>query len=147
MSIAWLSLGANIGDPNAQLADAVDRIISSPQIALIAVSTVISTKPWGKTDQPDFANLAMSVVTSLKPLELLDVLQAIELAMGRTRIEVWGPRLIDIDIIAYDRRIEASPRLTLPHPFAHERDFVLDPLREIAPDTADWIISTAADKA
>ena len=79
MSIAWLSLGANIGDPNAQLADAVDRIISSPQIALIAVSTVIITKPWGKTDQPDFANLAMSVVTSLKPLELLDVLQAIEL--------------------------------------------------------------------
>ena len=146
MSTAWLSLGANIGDPRAQLADAVDRIISTPQIALIAVSTVISTKPWGKTDQPDFANLAMSVVTSLNPLELLDVLQAIELAMGRTRIEVWGPRLIDIDIIAYDRRIELSPRLTLPHPYAHERDFVLAPLREIDPDTADWIIATAAAK-
>ncbi|MET3897296.1 2-amino-4-hydroxy-6-hydroxymethyldihydropteridine diphosphokinase [Devosia sp. UYZn731] len=147
MSKAWLSLGANIGDPPAQLADAVDRIISQPQIALIAASTVITTKPWGKTDQPDFANMAMSIVTSLKPLELLDVLQGIELAMGRERIEVWGPRLIDIDIIAYDRRIELSPRLTLPHPYAHERDFVLDPLREIDQDTADWVIATAASKA
>ena len=147
MSKAWLSLGANIGDPPAQLADAVDRIISQPQIALIAASSVITTKPWGKTDQPDFANMAMSVVTSLKPLELLDVLQGIELAMGRERIEVWGPRLIDIDIIAYDRRVESSPRLTLPHPYAHERDFVLDPLREIDPDTADWVIATAASKA
>ena len=147
MSKAWLSLGANIGNPPAQLADAVDRIISQPQIALIAASSVITTKPWGKTDQPDFANMAMSIVTSLKPLELLDVLQGIELAMGRERIEVWGPRLIDIDIIAYDRRIELSPRLTLPHPYAHERDFVLDPLREIDPDTADWVIATAARKA
>ena len=147
MSKAWLSLGANIGNPPAQLADAVDRIISQPQIALIAASSVITTKPWGKTDQPDFANMAMSIVTSLKPLELLDVLQGIELAMGRERIEVWGPRLIDIDIIAYDRRIELSPRLTLPHPFAHDRDFVLAPLREIAPETADWVIATAASKA
>ena len=147
MSKAWLSLGANIGDPPAQLADAVDRIISQPQIALIAASSVVTTKPWGKTDQPDFANMAMSIVTSLKPLELLDVLQGIELAMGRERIEVWGPRLIDIDIIAYDRRIESSPRLTLPHPYAHERDFVLDPLREIDPDTADWVIAKAAGKA
>lgn len=147
MSKAWLSLGANIGDPPAQLADAVDRIISQPQIALIAASTVITTKPWGKTDQPDFANMAISIVTSLKPLELLDFLQGIELAMGRERIEVWGPRLIDIDIIAYDRRIELSPRLTLPHPYAHERDFVLDPLREIDAETADWVIATAASKA
>ena len=146
MSKAWLSLGANIGDPPAQLAEAVTRIISSPQIALIATSGVITTKPWGKTDQPDFANLAMSIVTSLKPLELLDVLQAIELAMGRTRVEVWGPRLIDIDIIAYDRQALISPRLTLPHPHAHERAFVLDPLREIAPDTADWIIAQAAGR-
>ena len=147
MSKAWLSLGANIGDPPAQLADAVDRIISQPQIALIAASSVITTKPWGKTDQPDFANMAMSVVTSLKPLELLDVLQSIELAMGRERIEVWGPRLIDIDITAYDRRIELSPRLTLPHPYAHERDFVLDPLREIDPDSAAWVVTTAATKS
>lgn len=147
MSKAWLSLGANIGDPPAQLADAVDRIISQPQIALIAASSVITTKPWGKTDQPDFANMAMSIVTSLKPLELLEILQGIELAMGRERIEVWGPRLIDIDIIAYDRRIDLSPRLTLPHPYAHERDFVLDPLREIDPDTADWVIAMAARKA
>ncbi len=147
MSTAWLSLGANIGDPPAQLAEAVDRIIAQPQIALIATSPVITTKPWGKTDQPDFANMAMSIVTSLKPLELLDVLQSIEQIMGRQRLETWGPRVIDIDIIAYDRRVELSPRLTLPHPYAHERGFVLDPLRQIDAATADWIIAVAASKA
>lgn len=146
MSKAWLSLGANIGDPHAQLAEAVERIISLPQIALIAVSNPIVTKPWGKIDQPDFVNLAMAIITSHQPLELLDALQEIERTMGRVREEVWGPRLIDIDIIAYDRRVLASSRLTLPHPFAHERAFVLDPLAEIAPDIAGWITKQAATR-
>jgi len=73
---------------------------------------------------------------------LLDVLLGIEATMGRVRDIVWGPRLIDIDIIAYDRLALSAPRLKLPHPHAHERDFVLDPLREIAPDIADWLVSS-----
>ena len=145
MSTAWLSLGANIGDPPAQLAEALRRI-ESPDIHITAQSAVIITKAWGKTDQPDFANMAITVSTDLPPLALLDVLQSIELQMGRRRIEVWGPRLIDIDIVAYDRLTLTAPRLTLPHPHAHERDFVLDPLREIAPDTANWLIEQAASK-
>jgi 2-amino-4-hydroxy-6-hydroxymethyldihydropteridine diphosphokinase len=143
-STAWLSLGANLGDPAAQLADAVRRIAAHPQITLIAQSSVHVTKPWGKTDQPDFANMAIGIETTLKPMELLDVLLDIELAMGRVREEVWGPRLIDIDMIAYEQFEIKSSRLTLPHPYAHERDFVLNPLGEIAPDVIEWVTSTAA---
>ena len=144
ISKAWLVLGANLGTPAAQLAEAVRRIDAHPAISVVKQSSLLITKPWGKTDQPDFANQAVEVETSLKPLELLDVLLGIELAMGRVREEVWGPRVIDIDIIAYDRIEIRSPRLTLPHPYAHERDFVLDPLRQIAEDVVDWILGCAA---
>ena len=143
-SRAWLSLGANLGDPRAQLAEAVRRIGAHPEIEVIAQSSVLVTKPWGKLNQPDFANLAIGIETTLKPLELLDILLSIELEMGRVREEVWGPRLIDIDIIAYDQFEIRSPRLTLPHPYAHERDFVLTPLSEIAPDVSAWVKSIAA---
>ena len=143
-SKAWLVLGANLGNPVAQLAEAVRRIDAHPSISVTSQSTVLATKPWGKTDQPDFANQAVEVATSLKPIELLDVILGIELEMGRVREEVWGPRLIDIDMIAYDRFEIRSPRLTLPHPYAHERDFVLTPLGEIAPDMVAWIKATAA---
>lgn len=143
-SEAWLSLGANLGDPPAQLAEAVRRIDAHPSIAVTSKSKVLSTKPWGKTDQPDFANQAIGVTTSLKPIALLETLLDIELAMGRIREEVWGPRVIDIDMIAYDRFEIRSPRLTLPHPYAHERDFVLVPLAEIAPEVVAWIKQTAA---
>ena len=137
---AWLSLGANIGDPPAQLAEAITRMAAHPAVSVVRQSSVLTTKPWGKTDQPDFANQAVAVETSLEPLELLDVILGIELDMGRVRQEVWGPRLIDIDIIAYERVEMDTTKLILPHRFAHERDFVLDPLREISPDTADWIV-------
>ncbi|MGB3337416.1 MAG: 2-amino-4-hydroxy-6-hydroxymethyldihydropteridine diphosphokinase [Devosia sp.] len=138
-SKAWLVLGANLGDPAAQLAEAIRRIDDHPRVSVIRQSSVLVTKPWGKTDQPDFLNQAVGVETTLEPIALLDVVLDIELAMGRVREEVWGPRLIDIDMIAYDRLEMTSPRLTLPHPYAHERDFVLTPLGEIAPDVAGWI--------
>lgn len=141
MSKAWLSLGANIGDPPAQLAEAVRRIAAHQDITVASQSAVLTTKPWGKTNQPDFANMAIAIETSLQPLELLDIVLGIERDMGRVRDEVWGPRLIDIDIIAYDRLEVKSPRLTLPHPHAHERSFVLDPLRQIDESVATWIMS------
>ncbi|HLV84663.1 MAG TPA: 2-amino-4-hydroxy-6-hydroxymethyldihydropteridine diphosphokinase [Devosia sp.] len=141
MARAWLSLGANIGDPRGQLAEAVRRIAAHPHISVSAQSSVLTTAPWGKTDQPDFANMAIAVETSLEPIDLLDVLLAIELAMGRVREEVWGPRLIDIDIIAYERQQLQTARLTLPHPHAHEREFVTVPLAEIAPELTAWIIA------
>ena len=144
MSKAWLSLGANIGEPRVQLAEAVRRIGALPTVRVMMQSSVLSTKAWGKTDQPDFANMAIEIETGLEPIELLDAVLAIELEMGRVRKEVWGPRLIDIDIIAYDDVQMQTDRLTLPHPYAHERDFVLVPLGEIAPLTAEWIKRAAA---
>jgi 2-amino-4-hydroxy-6-hydroxymethyldihydropteridine diphosphokinase len=143
MAKAWLSLGANIGYPKAQLTEAVQRLDQHPQIIVVNRSSVIVTEPWGKTDQPDFANMAVTVETSLKPEALLEACLGIERAMGRERIEVWGPRLIDIDIIAYERLVQETERLTLPHKFAHERAFVLDPLREIDPETAEWVVKRA----
>ncbi|MEQ8601559.1 MAG: 2-amino-4-hydroxy-6-hydroxymethyldihydropteridine diphosphokinase [Devosia sp.] len=140
MPTAWLSLGANIGDPAAQLANAIVRLNAHQAISVVAQSTVIRTKAWGKTDQPDFANMAATVETDLLPVDLLHACLDIEREMGRVRHEVWGPRLIDIDIIAYERVEMDSTKLILPHRFAHERDFVLDPLREISPETADWIV-------
>ena len=79
---AWLSLGANIGDPPAQLAEAIRRMAAHPAVSVVRQSSVLTTKPWGKTDQPDFANQAVAVETSLEPLELLDVILGIELDMG-----------------------------------------------------------------
>ena len=139
MAKAWLSLGANIGDPAAQLDEAIRRMNADAAISVTKQSQKIITKAWGKTDQPDFANMAVEVETSLQPINLLDVLLGIELSMGRVRDVVWGPRLIDIDIIAYERLVLKTPRLTLPHPYAHERSFVLDPLSHIAQDVADWL--------
>ncbi|WDR05940.1 2-amino-4-hydroxy-6-hydroxymethyldihydropteridine diphosphokinase [Devosia rhodophyticola] len=140
---AWLSLGANIGDPVAQLTEAIERLDAHAKIAVTARSGVIITKAWGKTDQPDFANMAIAIETDITPLDLLTFCLTTELAMGRVREEVWGPRRIDIDIIAYDRLTLKSSNLNLPHPHAHMRDFVLDPLREIAPDVVDWVIEMA----
>ncbi len=139
MAKAWLSLGANIGDPVAQLAKAIRLLDAHSQIRVVKQSAVISTKPWGKTDQPDFANMAAEVETDLEAIDLLHVALDTERDMGRVRHEVWGPRVIDIDIIAYERIEMQTGRLTLPHPHAHARDFVLVPLREIAPETAEWI--------
>ncbi|MDF2800040.1 MAG: folK [Devosia sp.] len=138
---AWLSLGANLGDAPANLAEAVRRIGEADGVTVVAQSGMITTKPWGKTDQPDFLNLALEINTALEPLPLLDALQSIEAIMGRERLEHWGPRLIDIDIVAYERLEMDTARLTLPHRYANERDFVLDPLREIAPEVAEWLTS------
>ncbi|SFV32858.1 2-amino-4-hydroxy-6-hydroxymethyldihydropteridinediphosphokinase [Devosia crocina] len=143
MARAWLSLGANIGDPPAQLADAILRLDTQPAISVTRQSRVILTKAWGKTDQPDFANMAAEIETSLGPIDLLHVALDTEREMGRVRHEVWGPRVIDIDIIAFERIEMQTGRLTLPHPHAHERDFVLVPLREIAPEVAEWIVGGA----
>ena len=140
MSRAWLGLGANIGDPPAQVREAVQRLDAHPDIAVTAQSSMLTTKPWGKTDQPDFSNMVVEVETSLAPHELLDACLGVEREMGRVRDVRWGPRLIDIDIVAYERLELDSEWLHLPHRYAHERPFVLDPLREIAPDVADWIL-------
>ena len=141
MAVAVLGLGANVGEPKIQIAQAITAIADHPRITLLKQSTIITSKAWGKTDQPDFHNGAVLVETSLSALDLLDFCLQTEADLGRVRMEHWGPRLIDIDIIAYDRLEIESERLTLPHPYAHERSFVMIPVREIAPDIAQWILT------
>ncbi len=140
MAKAWLALGANMGDAKAQIEDAIRYIAQHIDIEISKKSKMIISKAWGKTDQSDFHNIVIEITTKIEPKKLLKICQEIENRLGRIRGEKWGPRLIDIDIIAYDRFEIATKFLTLPHPYSHERDFVIDLLREISPLTADWII-------
>lgn len=131
---AYLSLGANLGDRALTLQGAVAAIAALPHTRLGACSSVYETEPWGPADQPPYLNLALQIHTALPPLPLLDALQAIERAHGRTRGTRWGARTLDIDILLYDLRRIEHPRLTVPHPRLALRNFVLCPLVEIAAD-------------
>ncbi|VAW13875.1 2-amino-4-hydroxy-6-hydroxymethyldihydropteridinepyrophosphokinase [hydrothermal vent metagenome] len=146
MAQAWLGLGANIGNPPAQLEEALLRLDQHAQIIIGKRSSLLFNPPWGNKEQNRFLNQVVEVQTSLSAQDLLAACLTIEADMGRIRGEKWGPRLIDIDLIAYQRLEITSENLSLPHPFAHERQFVMSPLREIAPDTASWILQLAEQK-
>ena len=128
-----LLLGSNLGNRKEILDKAIELIIQKIGI-IISQSKDYETKPWGVTDQPDFLNLAITIHTKLKPLEILEQTQAIENQLGRVRKEKWGARLIDIDLIFYGNEIIDEPNLKVPHPLMQERDFALIPLAEIAPN-------------
>jgi len=133
MAKAALSLGGNIGDVSATIADAL-AALEAAGVHVVARSSDYRTRPWGKTDQPDFTNVSAVVETTLPPLDLLATCLDVERQLGRVRHERWGPRVIDIDLIAYEGVSMGTDELTLPHRHAHERGFVLIPLAEIAPD-------------
>ena len=128
-----LGFGGNLGDPIATIEDALARL-DAGGVRILRRSSFYRTAPWGVTDQPDFVNLCAAAATALPPLDLLALIQRIEQELGRERRERWGPRLIDLDILAYgDARVD-EPGLTIPHPRLTERAFVLVPLAEIAPE-------------
>jgi 2-amino-4-hydroxy-6-hydroxymethyldihydropteridine diphosphokinase len=135
MAEALLALGGNVGDVRATLDRAV-AMLCDGQVRLKARSSDYETPPWGVEDQPRFVNLCIAVETSLSPQALLTRAQAVEQAFGRRREQErrWGPRPIDIDVLAYDDLCLDEPDLTLPHPRLFERAFVLVPLAEIAPE-------------
>ena len=129
-----LALGGNVGDKAASLRRALRAIAGEPGIELSAVSRFYRTAPWGKTDQDWFVNACALGLTRLAPEALLARMKALEVELGRVSTERWGPRVIDIDLIAYGDVELKSERLTLPHPELFNRAFVLVPLAEIAPD-------------
>jgi 2-amino-4-hydroxy-6-hydroxymethyldihydropteridine diphosphokinase len=129
---AVVSLGANIGDPKANLDLAVALLREATDV--IAVSSYLQTKPVGGPEQPDYLNAVAIVESELPAKDLLAVLNGIETAMGRTREIHWGPRVIDLDLIQYGGLLVSDEKLTLPHPRAHERRFVLAPWFEIEPE-------------
>ena len=136
MAQALLGLGGNVGDVRATLDEAVARFADGKDVTLIARSSDYSTPPWGVENQPPFVNLAIAVETALSPRALLARALDVERALGRDRrhAQRWGPRPVDIDLLAYDDLALDEPGLTLPHPRLFERAFVLVPLAEIVPD-------------
>ena len=133
---AYIGLGANLGDAERALADALQRLAALPSTRLVARSAVYRTAPIDSSG-PDYRNAVAELDTALSPLELLHALQAIEQAHGRERPYRNAPRTLDLDLLRYgDARID-SPRLTVPHPRMMERAFVLVPLAEIAPHLVD----------
>lgn len=137
-----LALGANLGDPLAQLARAVQAL--GEWIAIRRVSSVYRTEPVGWADQPDFLNLVLTGDTELAPARLLEVARETECALGRVRSFPNAPRTVDIDLLAYGEQVRDTPALTLPHPRLAERAFVLVPLAEVAPEWRHPVLGLAA---
>ena len=131
----YLGLGANLNDPVAQLKQAITALENVPGTKSHRCSALYASKPMGPQDQPDYVNAVMEIECQLSPHALLDATQAIELQLGRVRkAERWGPRTLDIDIILFAHERIDDARLTVPHYGMKEREFVLYPLHELAPD-------------
>jgi 2-amino-4-hydroxy-6-hydroxymethyldihydropteridine diphosphokinase len=135
MASALIALGGNVGDVRATFKKAIANICGMTQAALLARSSDYPTPPWGDQQQADFINACIEIETSLDPHALLFTLQKVERKFGRERARErrFGPRTLDLDLLAYDDVILQKPELTLPHPRLFERAFVLVPLAEIAP--------------
>ena len=133
---AFIGLGANLGDPGAQVRRALLALAGLPGTRLVAASSLYRSAPVGYTVQPDFVNAVAEVETRLGALALLGELLATEARFGRVRTLPNAPRTLDLDLLLYGDRVISEPGLIVPHPRMHERAFVLAPLAEIAPDIA-----------
>jgi len=132
---AYVGIGSNLGDSRDRVARAFVGLGSLPQTRLVARSAIYSTTAFGPVEQGDFVNAAAGLLTRLPLDAFFDALRALEASLGRTPPrERWGPREIDLDLLVFGRAVRADERLTLPHPGIAERDFVLFPLRDLAPD-------------
>lgn len=132
---AYVGLGSNLEDPRAQVLEACERLKTLPATRLVLLSPLYRSRPLGPIAQPDFVNAVAGILTQLQARPLLDGLRSIEAALGRPAAhERWGPRVIDLDLLSYARETLKDPVLTLPHPGVVERNFVLYPLADIAPD-------------
>jgi 2-amino-4-hydroxy-6-hydroxymethyldihydropteridine diphosphokinase len=132
---AYIGLGSNLSDPAQQVRQALHALTGLPQTLCVASSRLYGSRPMGPVTQPDFVNAVAGLVTQLPALELLRQLRKLEGAAGRPAVhEHWGPRVIDLDLLVFGREQCTSPELVLPHPGVVERNFVLYPLADIAPD-------------
>ncbi|MFO1147292.1 MAG: 2-amino-4-hydroxy-6-hydroxymethyldihydropteridine diphosphokinase [Alsobacter sp.] len=133
MAEVYASLGSNIGDKAANIAEALRRLAQAG-VEVVACSPLYRTPPWGPVEQDWFLNACAHLRTDLAPRDLMRLCLEVERAMGRERLVRWGPRLIDVDLLAYDDLAIEEPDLSLPHPRLFERAFVLVPLLDVAPD-------------
>ena len=142
---AYLALGSNLGDKEANLRRALE-LVQQRGVEVVKTSSFICTEPYGVTDQPQFLNGVCEVRTSLVPLALLHTLLEIEQEMGRVRLRHWGERNIDLDLLLYEDVVMDTPELILPHPDMQNRDFVLLPLAEIAPELVHPILQKSIEE-
>jgi len=133
MYIAYIGIGSNLGNREDNCEKAIS-LLSENGLNIVKMSSMIETEPWGMPDQPAFINMAVSFKTILSPEKLLALCKKIETDIGRTETIMWGPRMIDLDILFYDDLVMEKPGLSIPHPHIKDRAFVLKPLAEIAPD-------------
>lgn len=131
---AWIGLGSNLEDPLAQVSTALQELRLLPDTTLAARSSLYRSDPVGPPGQPDYINAVAALDTRLEPEALLDALQAIEQMHQRVRKIHWGPRTLDLDLLLYGDQVISTPRLTVPHAYMTERNFVLWPLAELAPE-------------
>ena len=143
---AFIGAGANLGEPVRQIRQAQDALQKSPGIKFLGASSLYRTQPMGPVEQPPFINAVFALECELGPRELLALLLEIEQNMGRVRIERWGPRVIDLDLLFYGEEIIKEPGLEVPHPRLHERRFVLAPLAEIAPGFVHPVIKKSVSE-
>ena len=137
MARVFIGIGSNEGDRLENISRGVRSLADTPGVALVRMAPIYDTEPVGGPPQPDFANTAIEIDTELPPRALLTLLQGIERQLGRVpSAERWGPRIIDLDLLFYGALQLNEPSLIIPHPRAHERRFVLEPLAQIAPDVA-----------
>jgi 2-amino-4-hydroxy-6-hydroxymethyldihydropteridine diphosphokinase len=129
-----IALGSNLGNRLENLQGGLDTLFDAPGLALVAVSPVYETAPVGGPQQPDYLNAVLIATTTLPAHAVLERCHGVEAVFGRVRDETWGPRTLDLDIIVYGDVVSDDPELTLPHPRAHERAFVLAPWHDIDPD-------------
>lgn len=138
--MAYLGIGANLGDRAETLRQALVLLDDDEHVGVKRVSSVYETGPVGVLDQPDFLNAAVEIETSLGASALLDLLLATESYFGRKRIKKWGPRVLDLDVLLYDQAVIDEPGLNVPHPYLHQRGFVLHPLCDLIPDKVHPIL-------
>ena len=134
MAVVYLGLGSNLDDPKANLCEVVEKLSARPDVRVIRLSSLYLTTPIGFADQPDFLNAVAVIETDLSPADMHAYARDVEDQMGRTRNFLWGPRVIDVDLLLWDSEEICTPDLTIPHPRMLERAFVLQPLSEVAPD-------------
>ena len=127
MSRVVIAMGSNLGDRLENLQGGLDALFDAPGLTFVAVSRVFETAPVGGPPQPAYLNAVLIAETALPPRAVLDRCHSVEAAFGRTRSQVWGPRTLDLDLIVYGDEVSDDPELTLPHPRAYERAFVLAP--------------------
>jgi 2-amino-4-hydroxy-6-hydroxymethyldihydropteridine diphosphokinase len=142
--IAYIGLGANLGDPRRQIEQALALLGAAEEVEVVRVSRFYLNPPLGPPDQPWYVNAVAQVRTRLAAEDLWRVLQQVEQALGRVRGQRWGPRVIDLDLLLYDGEVIFTPALTVPHPEMHRRAFVLAPLAEIAPEVRHPVLERSA---